>query len=140
MSWSQWVLDVGRDVLLPILTVVVLPLVIFYLRDRRKSRAESVIAERTIGSDVATKDLGAASATVAFVQEAFRIERESKDREIRTLTEKLANVERGDELKDAKIRALEDAEIEKDRVIHDLTRQVRSLTSRLERLEGEQVS
>ncbi len=58
----------------------------WYVKDRRKSRAETVVAERTVRAQVATQDVGALQATVAYVQEAFRVERESKDREITKLT------------------------------------------------------
>jgi uncharacterized coiled-coil protein SlyX len=89
--------------------------------------------------DVTVKETGGLGASVAFVQEAFRVERESKDREIQRLGQKVEALERESDEKERKIRALEDAEIEKDRVIHDLTRQVRELTARLERLEGNTV-
>ena len=117
-----WLIQVLRDVVLPIIVFVVLPLVTFYVRDRRKTRAQAAVAERTVEADVTLKDTGALGASVAFVQEAFRVERESKDREIQRLTSKVA--------------ALEENEARKDVLIAELREQVADLTTRLARLEG----
>lgn len=79
-----------REVALPIFLYLVIPLVWWYVRDRRKSRAESAVAERTVDSGVMGVDAGHLTASVAFVQEAFRVERASKDREIESLKVKVA--------------------------------------------------
>lgn len=130
------VVDFIRDVIVPIILFVALPVFFWYQRDRRKSEAETAVAERTIGVDVNAKEAGGLGAAVAFVQEAFKVERESKDREILNLTKKVARLEQEREEDKAKIDALEDAEEEKDRVIADLRAEVRNLTRRLAALEA----
>lgn len=134
MDLGPVLLNFAREVLIPILVLFVLPLFLWYQRDRRKSRAESVVAERTVGADVSTKEAGGLGASVAFVQEAFRVERESKDREILRLSEKVAALERSEADKERKIEQLEAAEEEKDRVIHNLRREVDNLLARVEHL------
>lgn len=133
----------AKDVVVPILAFVVLPVFLWYQRDRKKSRAETAVAERTVGSDVTSKEVGVMGASVAFVNEAFRVERESKDREIKSLSSKVARLEkeqatleREREEDKLKIEALEAAEEEKDRVITELRRQLHECMARLERLEG----
>lgn len=59
--------------------------VIWYVRDRRKSRAESEVAERTVGADVRIRDVASLEAHITFVERAFGVERESKDRQIGNL-------------------------------------------------------
>lgn len=66
---------------------------LWYVKDRRKDRAEAAVAEKTVGSDVTLKQIGTDSAIVAFVNEAFRVERESKDREIGELNQKIVRLE-----------------------------------------------
>jgi predicted RNase H-like nuclease (RuvC/YqgF family) len=131
-----------RDVAVPIFALFVLPIFLWYQRDRKKSRAEAAVAERTVGSDVASREVGVMGASVAFVNEAFRVERESKDREIKSLSNKVRELEREQALLEReheedkrKIEALEAAEEEKDRVIAELRRQLRECVSRVERLE-----
>jgi preprotein translocase subunit YajC len=134
VTW-QGLVDIVRDVLIPFLVLFVLPLFLWYQRDRRKNRAESVVAERTVGVDVTVKETGGLGASVAFVQEAFRVERESKDREIDRLTRKVEALELSEAEKDRRIAALEQVDEEKDRVIHELRRQIRQLEARLDVLE-----
>lgn len=47
----------------------------WYIRDRRKSRAESAIAERTVDATVDVQDTGAADARLAYVQRQMDLER-----------------------------------------------------------------
>lgn len=82
-----------KDVAVPILTFVVLPAYLWFARDRRKSRAETAVVERTVDSDVTVKEAGGLGASVAFVQEAFRMERESYQSQIKDLKEKVTRLE-----------------------------------------------
>ena len=125
-----------REIVVPIVVVVFLPVFFWFKRDKRKSEAETKVAERTVGVDVTSKEAGGLGAAVAFVQAAFNVERESKDREILNLSAKVARLERQHEEDAAKIVALEAAEEEKDGMISDLRRQVASLTKRLSALEA----
>jgi seryl-tRNA(Sec) selenium transferase len=132
-----------RDVLVPIFVLFVLPVFLWYQRDRKKSQAEAAVAERTVGSDVASKEVTMVGASVALMNEAFRVERESKDREIKSLSSKVRVLEREQVILEQeheedkrKIEALEAAEEEKDRVISELRRQLRDCLTRIERLEG----
>lgn len=47
----------------------------WYIRDRRKSRAESAIAERTVDATVDVQDTSAADARLAYVQRQMDLER-----------------------------------------------------------------
>lgn len=47
----------------------------WYVRDRRKSRAESAVAERTVDATVDVQDTGAADARLAYVQRQMDLER-----------------------------------------------------------------
>lgn len=76
------VLDMGLRVLF---ALGVPGAVIWYVRDRRKSRAESEVAERTVGADVRIRDVASLEAHITFVERAFGVERESKDRQITDL-------------------------------------------------------
>lgn len=136
------VLSFLRDVLVPIFVLFVLPVFLWYQRDRKKSQAEAAVAERTVGSDVASKEVTMVGASVALMNEAFRVERESKDREIKSLSSKVRVLEREQVILEQeheedkrKIEALEAAEEEKDRVISELRRQLRDCLTRIERLE-----
>lgn len=136
MNVLMAVVTFARDVLVPVVIFVVLPVWFWYQRDRRKSQAETAVAERTVGVDVNAREAGGLGAAVAFVQEAFRVERESKDREILNLTEKVAKLEIERSRDKAKIEALEQAEEEKDQLIFQLRVEVQALTRRLTALEA----
>lgn len=129
---------------LPLLGEVVLAVVVgaiglgtWYVKDRRKSRAETAVAERTVRAQVATQDVGALQATVAYVQEAFRVERESKDRQINDLTHEVHELT--GEVETLRRRAQDDAE----RIaalrgeIQELREQVSLLTALTHRLSNE---
>lgn len=64
--------------------------VIWYLRDRRKSRASDEVAERTVSADVRIRDVGSLEAHIAYVERAFEVERESKDRRIADQDQQIA--------------------------------------------------
>lgn len=66
---------------------------VWYLRERRKSRAADEVAERTVPAEVRIKDADALNAHIAAVERAFEVERESKDRRIAAQDHQLADQE-----------------------------------------------
>lgn len=113
------------DVVLRVAGAVGVPgIVIYFLRERRKAKADAVVAERTVGSQVSKADSGALEAHVLAVESAFRAERESKDRVIAGLRAEMAEVE----------RRCNERLAEKDGIIADLRTQVGTLTETVERL------
>lgn len=130
---------------LPLLGEVILAVILaalglgsWYVKDRRKSRAETAVAERTVQAQVATHDVGALQATVAYVQEAFRVERESKDRQINDLSHEVQELTH--EVETLRRRTQDDAE----RIaalrgeIQELREQVSLLTALTQRLSGKE--
>jgi hypothetical protein len=69
-------------------------LLLWYLRDRKKTNAVGQVAERTVDAAVTKEDAGALEAHVLAVERAFEIERSSKDRTIVVLTTKVEEIER----------------------------------------------
>lgn len=91
--------------------------VVWWVRDRRKSKAETAVAERTVEPQVEKADIGAAEARMAFLQQAM-------DRERAFRVEQIAD-------RDAEI-ARQRAEIEfKDQVIEELRTELAELQRRL---------
>ena len=129
-------LSLFGEVLLAVV-VAALGLGTWYVKDRRKSRAETAVAERTVRAQVATQDVGALQATVAYVQEAFRVERESKDREITKLNREVEELT--GEVERLTRRTQDDAErISSMRSeIQELREQVSLLTALTQRLSGQ---
>lgn len=120
----DWVVRAGFGTLM--VTVV-----IYYLKERRKNLAESSVMERTVEASVVTADAGALGAHVLAIEHAFAVERKSKDREIAALdaqvtkcTEKIADLER--------------QLAHKDETERELRYQVATLTTAVRRLEGKQ--
>lgn len=129
------VVEVVRDGVVPFLVLFVLPLFFWYTRDRRKNKVEADVAERTVGVDVSIKETGGLGASVSFMTEAFRIERDSYLREIASLRTKVEALEVSEAAKDRRIDALEAVEEEKDRIIAQHRRQISELTARIDVLE-----
>jgi hypothetical protein len=75
--------------LIPVLVILIPSLIWWFLRDRRKAGAESQVAEGTVKAKVRFEDAGSLQATMVYVEEAFRVERESKDRAIAGLKEEV---------------------------------------------------
>jgi chromosome segregation ATPase len=94
--------------------------VIWFIRDRRKSRASDEVAERTIGADVRIRDVGALEAHIAYVERAFEVERESKDRRIAD--------------QDHQIRALQQGRADDAERIADLRAEVQELKDQVQML------
>lgn len=77
-----------------ILVVVGFPgLILFYVRDRRKTRAEAKVLEGTTQSQIDLSSISAVEAHVAFVERAFEAERASNQRQIADLKEELREAE-----------------------------------------------
>lgn len=60
-------------------------IIIYFLKERRKNKAESAVAERTVDSSVAKIDLTAIEAQLVTLRSALDMERDSKDRLIKDL-------------------------------------------------------
>jgi hypothetical protein len=87
---------------------------LWYVKDRKKSRAETAVAEGTVGSDIDLNKITRDTASVVLLDRAFQMERASKDREIAALSLKVEHLE------------VENA---------DLRNQVARLTARLNKLD-----
>lgn len=59
---------------------------LWYVRDRRRSKASSRVAEGTVGADIAKGEIGAFDVHVAYIERAFAAERQSMQRQISGLT------------------------------------------------------
>lgn len=124
----DWFVRVGFGTLM--LTVV-----IYFLKERRKNLAESSVAERTVDASVVTADAGALEAHVLAIEKAFGVERSSKDRQIKALEEEVHNVEARCT---AQVRDLQRQIARKDETISALRAEVATLTAAVRRLEGSQ--
>ena len=120
------------DAILRIAGALGLPaLLLWALKERRKTRAEGAVAERTVGAVVQKTDAGALEAHVLAIERAFSVERASKDRRIAELEERL------DEVRQDCAEQIADVERRKDALIGELRDQVATLTARLNALTGE---
>lgn len=79
--------------------------VVWYVRDRRKDRAASEVAEQTVPAEVRIKDADALNAHITAVERAFEVERESKDRQIRDQARQIKDLQ--DEVRQLKQRVAE---------------------------------
>ena len=64
-------------------------IILYFLKERRKNKAESAVAERTVNSSVAKIDLTAIEAQLVTLRSALDMERDSKDRLIGDLKSQL---------------------------------------------------
>lgn len=99
MNNLQWILVVGQAVGLP-------ALILFYIRDRKKTQAEAALAEGTVKSQIDLSSISAVEAHVGLIQKAFDAERESKDRVIADLEEKLHTAQEEVERQKAKLESM----------------------------------
>ncbi len=81
-SAVQWALLVAQAVGLP-------ALILFYLRDRRTTRAQATVAEGTTQAQIDLSSITAREAHVGLIQKAFDVERGSLQRQIDDLEERL---------------------------------------------------
>lgn len=68
---------------------------VWYLRERRKSRAADEVAEQTVPAEVRIKDADALNAHIAAVERAFEVERDSKDRRIAEQSREIRELKSG---------------------------------------------
>lgn len=68
---------------------------IWYVRERRRSRAADEVAEQTVPAEVRIKDADALNAHIAAIERAFEVERESKDRRIADQDRQIAELKQG---------------------------------------------
>lgn len=65
---------------------------VWYLRERRKSRAADEVAEGTVPAEIRIKDADSLTAHINAVERAFEVERTAKDRHIAEQDEKIAEL------------------------------------------------
>lgn len=109
--------------------------VVYFLKERRKNEAESSVAERTVDASVVTADAGALEAHVLAIERAFGVERTSKDRQIKALENEVRDVERRCT---ERTTYLEQELARKDETIAALRQEIATLTAAVRRLEGSQ--
>lgn len=102
-------------------------LLAWYIKDRRKTQAEAKVVEGTVSATIRAGEVGSLQAHIAYVEEAFRVERDSKDRQIHYLSEQVNGLRSEVAEKDEQIDEL------KGRVA-SLGETVADLTNRLDRL------
>lgn len=89
MNWAD-----TFDIVVRFVFITAIPAaVVWYVRDRRKSRAESEVAERTVPAKVRIEDATGLSAHIAAVEGAFMVERLSKDRHIAEQDKRIERLE-----------------------------------------------
>jgi hypothetical protein len=103
-------------------------LLLWYLRDRKKTNAVGQVAERTVDAAVTKEDAGALEAHVLAVERAFEIERSSKDRTIVVLTTKVEEIERSCS---ERVQGLVDDLAQKDGLIASLRQELATVTESL---------
>lgn len=82
------------NVILIAIQAIGLPaLLLFYVRDRRRYRAETVIAENTVQDKIDLSSITSVEAHVGLVEKAFAAERLSMRRHIEELEERLTESE-----------------------------------------------
>lgn len=127
-------MSVGDTVTLAVEALVALGIpggIVWYVRDRRKSRAEAAVAERTVGAQVDQADTGAADARLAYVQRQMDLERDfhahqvaDRDAEIHRQRAELAH-------RDQVIAELREEVADLQRRLAELTVQLSSVHHRL---------
>lgn len=91
--------------------------VVWLVRDRRKSRAETAVVERTVEAQVEQADTGAAEARLAYVQKQMDLERGFHARQVAD--------------RDAEIERQRAELAHRDRVIEELREEIDDLQRRL---------
>jgi predicted RNase H-like nuclease (RuvC/YqgF family) len=68
--------------LISVAGAALLSVVVYFLKERRKNTAESEIAERTVEQTISKADTSALEAHMLAVEKAFKMERESYERQL----------------------------------------------------------
>lgn len=103
--------DVVRDVLAVTAALGLPGVLIWFVRDRRKTRAEADVAQGTADSEIAIKGVAALEAHLVLVERAFESERASKDRQLADQQAQISQLRADLDHKDAVIAELK-SEIE----------------------------
>lgn len=134
-------LDVLRDILAGLGGLALPGGFLFWWRDRRKAKAASIVAERTVDADVVVKDAGGWQARLAYASAAFDQERDSfttmieyRDREIalrdRIIAQLRADVQHKDDVIEQLRRQIDDLEQQ----LFTASRQLSAVRDQLEEL------
>lgn len=94
---------------LNVLVAVGFPTIImFYLRDRRKNKAETVVAERTVEAQVDLSSISAIEAHIGLVERAYKAENDSLRRRLTDCEADLTESERQVEELRAKLKSVQE--------------------------------
>lgn len=111
---------IARTILDVLLGLGVPSALVWFVRDRAKSKAAARVATGTAGAEISKAETSALEAHMAFVETTFNAERQSMNRQVKDLNTEVARL-RGD------LQA-------RDRRIQELTAQVEQLTTQMEAL------
>lgn len=120
-------MNVWLSVIAPLagLSAAIVALVRWYVSDRRKSRAESEVAEATIRADIEKKDVDAQEARLLYVQKQMDMERTFHQQQIADRDAEIARqrseLERRDERITALLQQVEELQGQLTRVSESLT-------------------
>ena len=105
-------------------------LVLYFVKDFRKNRVDTELAEKTLPSSIRVKDAEGDQATLVTIERAFTIERESRERTIAALREEVDELREETHEKDEIIRV-------QGETIVALRSEVATLTERLAQITAE---
>lgn len=130
----QAIWEAGRTLSAAIVGLGAPGLVAWFVRDRRKDRAATVVAEQTVESEVELKETGALEARLVYVQREMDLERgfhrqqiADRDGEIERQRAELAR-------RDERIASLLDQVAHLEQQLADVTRQLTSVRTQLNEL------
>lgn len=134
MSAWEVVWETGRTVSAIVVGLGGPGLLAYFVQDRRKNRAASTVAERTVEPEVDLKETGAAEARLVYVQREMDLERQFHGRQIADRDAEIARQRAELDHRDALITELRaEAEQLRDQLAHAGS-QIASLLERIEQL------
>jgi septal ring factor EnvC (AmiA/AmiB activator) len=117
--------------------MVVGGIALWWLRDRRKDRAASDVAEQTVADDVTVSNVGSAEARLVFAQRAFDAERLSYERRIAEGEAERAQLRTDVGHRDEVIARLRAQAEEMAQRLAEMTRQMRAMRAEIDELTAE---
>ncbi len=135
---SAWpaIWDAGKNISAVLVGLGVPGLFAYFVQDRRKNRAASTVAERTVEPEIDLKETGAAEARLVYVQREMDLEREFHARQIASRDAEIDRQRTELKHRDTLISELRaEAEELRDQLAHAAS-QITSLLARIEQLGG----
>lgn len=124
MSAWQVVWEVGRTISTVLVGLGLPSLIAYFIKDRRRNRAASEVAERTVGPEVDLKETGAADARLVYVQREMDLERQFTRQQIADRDAEIARQRDELSLRDQLIA-------HRDQIIAELRSEIEELQTRL---------